>query len=326
MAKNPSSSKAHGAKGTTGTNPKSEPREGVHSAAAGGGVPGGASARASEVEVLEIPLTLLLPPTDLARPVDQGEYYAGIMDSLRAMGQIDPIIVQTEGRFYRIVDGMHRFIAAQEMGWSSLRAQVFDDNPASIEAIQLHANQVHREMTAWEEYKFFTMLLTKCKLDFEGLCRHVRRSESYVSTRLLIDKLTPETQKALETDQITLSLAEQLMRVKDPVWERYWLELCLKSGTGAKVLRGWITQWQLNQATPSPQQVADALTPPPAPPAVPEMVCALCAQHGGGRLMLNVWVHNDELQQVAAVIQGVDARRAVTSTQDAPIAGQEGKG
>ena len=255
-----------------------------------------------KVHTLDIAVALIDPPNVLARPVDNADYMADLKDSLRSLGQIDPISVTPSGKRYRIIDGMHRYTAAREMGWETLRAQVWTDPKVAVEAIQLHTCMVHKAMTAWEEHLFYFNLCERLGMGFEDACVYTRRSQAYVSLRLCLGNLTNETKLALQNDRITLSTAAQLLRVKDPMWERYFLDQCLINGCGARVLTGWITQWQLNQKPLTAEQLAQATAAPTPPPAPTEFICALCAHPSNGRQLVNVWVHTDELGPLAMAI------------------------
>ena len=265
--------------------------------------PGAPPAKSPGIYMAELPVHLLDPPDVLARPVNDGDEYRDLLDSLRQLGQIDPIIVTPNSKRFKIVDGMHRFTAAKEMGWPRLRAQVFEDEHIAVEAIQLHTCMVHKKMTAWEEYLFYTNLCERMKLSFEDVCTFTKRSYEYVSTRMCIGNLTPETQKALELDRISLSVAIQLMRIKDPLWERYFLDQCLINGAGTRVLQGWISKWQMEQLPLTQDQITKSMEPPPPPPQIAEIPCALCGQVSNGRIMVQVMVHHDELQSLAHFIR-----------------------
>jgi ParB/RepB/Spo0J family partition protein len=250
----------------------------------------------------DVPLALIDPAPHLARPVDNGEYMADLKDSMRSLGQIDPVIIVRMGKRYVIVDGMHRLTAAREMGWTHLRAQIFPDKKTAIEAIQLHTCMVHKEMTAWEEHLFYVNLCDRLGLSFEDACVYTRRSEAYVSLRLCLGNLTAETKTALQNNRITLSAAQQLLRVKDAMWERYFLNQALLNGCGAKVLQTWITQWQLNAKPLTEETLNEAMAKPAPPPPPMEYICGLCGKPSQGRMLVQVWVHADELEPLAQAI------------------------
>jgi ParB family chromosome partitioning protein len=265
-----------------------------------------------------IPLYLLDPPDTLARPIDDADYIEDLKDSLRRMGQIDPIIVRPRGVRYQIIDGMHRFAAARDLGWQALLAQVYTSEHLPVEAIQLHANQVHREMTPWEEHLFYARLCNEFSLSFEEVCTFTRRSEKYVSDRLLLGNLTEESKAALQSNQISFGVARELLRLKDPAWERYYLDLCLRTGTGTQVLHTWVTQQLQKQQQPTPAQIEQAQQPVINPPPPIVLMCAFCGGAPEGRGMTQVWVHADELATIVHTIRATFQRAAAAGGNGEP--------
>jgi ParB family chromosome partitioning protein len=263
----------------------------------------------ARVYTTEIPIELIYPPDALARPVDAGEYMADLKDSLRALGQISPVTVRArEGRF-QVIDGMHRLTAAKEMGWRFLRCEVWEGEGLSVEAIQLHTCMVHKEMTAWEEYQFYYNLCERLGLSFEQACEHTHKSQSYVSLRLNIGNLTDESKSALRNNRISLGIAQQLMRIDDPLWERYWLDQSLINGFGTVVMKGLVNKWKLERQPLTSESLAAITAPAPPPPEPVEIPCALCGQPSRGRMMMVVTVHVDELNALATQIRILDAAK-----------------
>jgi hypothetical protein len=157
-------------------------------------------------------------------------------------------------------------------------------------------------MTPWEEAQFFRRLIAREKLDFEQICAYVRKSQDYVSKRLILLEAQPETIEALKTNRIPLGVALQLNRLKDRKWELYYLDQCLRSGTGTTILTGWITQHLARgglEIRTQPTVPATVVTEPPKPVG---FICAFCDHEHMGRPMLQVWVHNDELQTIRNVL------------------------
>lgn len=310
MGKRKKSSKVRGVENASSVSPSPERESEAAGARATAAEVHNRSGLGPTAELLDLPLFLLDPPDKLARPIDDGEYMASLLESMRAVGQLYPITVTPKGTRFQIVDGMHRFYAAREMGWPQLRVQFLGDTETPQEAVQLHANQLHKQMTAWEEHLFYTRLCEDYHLDFEGLCRYTRKSEKYVSDRLLLANLTEESKEALRRDAISFGAARELLRLKDPAWERYYLDLCLRTGTGTQVLHTWVNQFLQKKELPTQEQVAAAAAPAVAPPPVPLIVCALCNAEPGGRQVVQVWCHLDELQTIVRTIQATFQRAA----------------
>jgi hypothetical protein len=245
---------------------------------------------------------------------------------MRDVGQIYSVIVYREGSRFRLVDGMHRWTAAHGLGWVGLRCDVYTSKDMAVAAIQLHTCQVQKHMTPWEEHVFFARLCNDQGVGFEALCKLTRKSESYVSYRLNIGNLQPETQEALQKDAISFGVAKELMRVKDRNMELYFLDTALRSGCGTVVVRTWVSQWLQKQTLVTGEQVVAPVGTALPPPVPVELTCALCGGPPEGDGMCQVWVHVSELQQVAKAIGGMfrQSRAAEVVPPPAPPSQVEG--
>jgi len=249
-----------------------------------------------------IALDKIVDAEDAARLDYPADHMAELQESMARMGLLVPISVFPYRGAYQVLNGQRRLMCARALHWPSIRCEVIPPDQLEIEAIRLHANQVHAQMTPWEEAVYFQRMIDRHKLTFQELCTYVRKSEDYVSKRLLLHTLEPETIQALRNALIPLGVAVQLQRVKDRKWQLYWLDITLKSGTGTAVLTGWVTQF-LARGALEVQKTSDTpavLVTEPPPPA--EWICALCARPSGGRQMIQVWVHSDEVQVVNDVL------------------------
>lgn len=252
------------------------------------------SASASVMKPL--PMSILDEPEHPAR-IGMGEDdLKQLRDSLARIGLIDALKVFPKGKRYEILDGHRRFLMARELGWREIRCEVFTSEDLAIEAMRLATNQDHAHMTPWEEAVYFASLCDRFQLGFEELCTFVHKSETYVSDRLLLLQTEPETQEAMRQGHISMAVAKQLRRLKDRKWELYYLDLCMRSGTGATVLTGWINSHLQRGGLEQKPMGTDPAQVITSPPPVPLLVCEICNSEHLGRTLIQVWVHADEWQ------------------------------
>ena len=249
-----------------------------------------------------IEVSQIVDAEDAARLSYDPERLEELRESMARMGLLEPISVFPFKGAYQVLDGQRRLMCARDLGWSKVRCELVPFENLAIEAIRLHKNQVHQHMAPWEEACFFQKLIERHGLNFEQVCRWTRRSEDYVSKRLVLLSEEPEIVEALKNERIPLGVAMELHRLKERMWKLYYLDVCLRSGTGTAVLRGWITQHIARgglETRTQPTAAAAVVTTPPKPVG---FICAFCDHEHGGRPMMQVWVHNDELQTVRQVL------------------------
>jgi ParB/RepB/Spo0J family partition protein len=90
---------------------------------------------------------------------------AKIMESMRKVGQISPIMVRSigDGESIDLVAGRHRLEAAIRLGWSEINARVFDCDDIEARKLEIAENLHRAELTALEraEHEAEWMRLTK---------------------------------------------------------------------------------------------------------------------------------------------------------------------
>jgi ParB family chromosome partitioning protein len=79
------------------------------------------------------------------------EYLAGLAESIRENGQLDPVKVIRQGDGYQIVDGECRYRACLRAGLETLRAVVLDVDEGQRLAIQATANLARQDVRPCEE-------------------------------------------------------------------------------------------------------------------------------------------------------------------------------
>lgn len=68
----------------------------------------------------EILLSLVLPPS--RHDID----YREVIQSVRAVGQIEPIVVRHRHNGYQVINGQKRVLAMKELGHTHIHAEVVD--------------------------------------------------------------------------------------------------------------------------------------------------------------------------------------------------------
>ena len=178
--------------------------------------------------LLEIPLGEIRENKIALRSVNtKSEIFLGIVDSIRAVGVLNPIVVKKrEGDDgYTLVDGLQRFTASIEAGRETIPAQVITADAQQTLEAQLMAN-VHRvEMRAVDYTKQLQRILSNNPLlTAAELSSNLGKSASWVSERLGLLKLTDKAQKLVNNGDINLTNAYTLAKFTDPEEQDNWLD------------------------------------------------------------------------------------------------------
>lgn len=246
---------------------------------------------------------LIDPPTITARAEISDEAINALKESFADVGQLQPIgLREGDGRF-EVVYGHTRFLAADALHWQTIEAKVYAPGEEITEAAKLAENIIRTQIGAVDEALFFAELYEKAGQDIQAVARQVRRSEGYVSDRLLLLQGDPEILKALQGDKLSFSVARILNQIGDEQMRRYHLDVAVRSGMTAKAAAEAFNFWKHNHAHQPLPAKTDAPAEQPEYQAAPAMACCIC----GGSLdpynLVSVLIHRRELEEIREVLK-----------------------
>jgi len=173
-----------------------------------------------KLDELDISLSCLriLQPAELER----------IYQSLRRLGQLNPIIVRKENTNYQVLDGFKRYYAAERIGWPCLDARVLDISITHGKAMILNYNRTNRSLMDYDEALVVYSLKKDHLMDQSSISLLTGYSRSWVCRRLaLIEKLASSVQQELRMGMISNSQARAIVK--------------LPRGNQQEIMRGIIT-------------------------------------------------------------------------------------
>jgi ParB family chromosome partitioning protein len=75
-----------------------------------------------------------------------------LVDSMKRMGLIEPIVVRKNNSKYMIVAGERRFHAAERLGWKEIPAIITEANPELCYEMALAENEKRKSLNPWEGF------------------------------------------------------------------------------------------------------------------------------------------------------------------------------
>lgn len=166
-----------------------------------------------------------MPITELkVKDIKPGENYRRHQDkggmkeltaSVRSHGVLQPIIVRKNGKGYEIIAGHRRHAAAIAAGLKTVPASVVKADDAEALEIAVIENTQREDPNPMDEGLGFKRLLDLGKHTPESLSKKLDKSLSYVYTRLKLNDLPKDCQKALLDGTIELGHALVLCRMSE---------------------------------------------------------------------------------------------------------------
>lgn len=161
---------------------------------------------------------------DALRQVNRAtESYAGLVDSIKEMGVLKPINVrEVPSRedpnimVFGLIDGAHRFNAAQDAGLTEIPAYVLNFTNAQALEAQIMAN-VHKIETKPAEYSdaLLRILAGNPTMTRNDLAKTLAKSPKWLDDRLSITKLHGDIQKLVDDNKLNLTNAYALAKLKE---------------------------------------------------------------------------------------------------------------
>lgn len=179
-----------------------------------------------EAELLNIPLSLIKENTSevLRNKVDRTKAdWKGFVDSVREYGIINPINVRrvpldptdpNKGTAFAIVEGLHRFTAAGEVGLTTIPAKVQDIQESQVIKAQIIGN-LQKVPTVDAQYRkaLLTVLRHDPLMTVGDLAVQLHVSEDWLKKQLSLLDLAEDIQKLVDSKVINASNAYQLAKL-----------------------------------------------------------------------------------------------------------------
>ena len=169
----------------------------------------------TEKSELLIKITDIEPNKEQPRKDFEEDALQELADSIKEVGIIQPIIVQKNGDYYKIVAGERRWRAAKIAGIKEIPAIVKDYSPQQVMEIALIENIQREDLNPIEEAKAYEGLMKEFSLKQDDVANKVSKSRAAISNSMRLLKLDKRVQQMLIEDKISSGHARALLAVTD---------------------------------------------------------------------------------------------------------------
>jgi len=144
---------------------------------------------------------------------------AGLADSLRAQGMIQPILVRRLGgpaEMYEIIAGERRWRAAQVAGLHDVPVVIKTLSDAEALELGLVENLQREDLTPLEEADAYRRLMDEFAHTQEDLAKHLGKSRSHVTNMMRLLTLPDGVKALVDAGELTAGHARALLVSVDP--------------------------------------------------------------------------------------------------------------
>jgi ParB/RepB/Spo0J family partition protein len=224
----------------------------------------------------DIPLAHLIPPPNPIRESLDPDGIAELADSLRTLGQLQPILVARQGEKWRIIAGHRRYLAALRTDLKSLKAIETDGRDGNEILIMVAENCARQDLTPWEEAQVIHTLVVENGRDLDQVARAFGKSRAWTEKRLEIHTWPTDVTRAVHKGLLAIGAATELAHITDQGYREYLLTSAISGGCTTTTARLWRTEWEA-RGQPTMQTTTDQGEQPTYhPPPAAGLECSSC--------------------------------------------------
>lgn len=165
----------------------------------------------------EIPVRAISPNARQPREVFDEEAMAELVDSIREVGLLQPVVVRalTVGQ-YELVMGERRWRAAVAAGLATIPAIVRDTRDDAMLRDALLENLHRSDLNPLEEAAAYQQLIDDFGCTHDELAQRIRRSRPQISNTLRLLRLPPAVQRRVAAGVLSAGHARALLGLSNP--------------------------------------------------------------------------------------------------------------
>jgi ParB family transcriptional regulator, chromosome partitioning protein len=167
-------------------------------------------------ELANLSVELVHPNPRQPRRRFDHEATAGLADSIRAQGVVQPVVVRSrrEGG-YELIAGERRWRAAREAGLETIPAVVRETGDREALLLGLVENVAREQLSPVEEARACALLVDEFELTLGEIAEQVGRSKPSVSNRMRLLDLPEDVLAMLERNELSEGHARAVLAVPD---------------------------------------------------------------------------------------------------------------
>ena len=135
-----------------------------------------------------------------------------LAENIKCLGLINPIVVhQKEDGRYELIAGQRRLIAAEKLGWKTIRAKILPSRPsdAVAKAISLSENILRQKLSASDIKDSIIMLYHRCEASARTISKTLGIPYRIVLDTIKYEALPDELKKEVDEGNVDVELAKR---------------------------------------------------------------------------------------------------------------------
>lgn len=181
-----------------------------------------------------LPINKVEPNRDQPRKVFDEDALNELAESIRIYGVLQPLLVQKEKDYYRIIAGERRWRAAKIAGLKKVPVIIKELSEKEILEISLIENLQREDLNPIEEAEGYQRLLQEFDMTQEDLAQRVSKSRSAITNTIRLLKLDEGVQKLLSDGALSSGHARALLSIEDNEVQKEAAERIIREGLSVR--------------------------------------------------------------------------------------------
>ena len=195
----------------------------------------GSSQKNTDVQVLQVPLSRIVPNPYQPRKEFESEALSELADSIRQYGVLQPLLVAPgEGGNYILIAGERRLRASIMAGLGTVPVIVSEYTTQQIAEIAMIENLQRKDLHFLEEAEGYETLVNTFHLTQEAMAIRVGKKQSTIANKLRLLKLPASVREVLHESELTERHARVLLKLETEEAQKTILKKVLKDHLNVK--------------------------------------------------------------------------------------------
>lgn len=210
---------------------------------------------------LEIVVAQIEPSPYQARRTFPAEQLKELVESIRAEGLLQPVVVRKAGDKYQLIAGERRWRAFQELKLKTIPARIVEASNASSAALGLIENLQREGLNPIEEAHGYASLIRDFDLTQESAADRVGRGRATVANSLRLLSLDAELQGYLGKGLLSVGHAKVLLGIGDAAQRSLLARRIIEEGLSVRAVEKLVQEGKTKPAGAPAARKAKGLTP-----------------------------------------------------------------
>jgi ParB family transcriptional regulator, chromosome partitioning protein len=199
----------------------------------------------------ELPLDSISPNPRQPRSVFDEEAMNELVESIREVGMLQPIVVRPMGGAkFELVMGERRWRAAQQAGVETIPAIVRETADHQLLRDALLENLHRAQLNPLEEAAAYQQMLEDFSCTQEELATRIKRSRPQISNTIRLLRLPPTVQRRIAAGVISAGHARALLAMEDPATQERLAQRIVAEGLSVRAVEELVTVGEPEERAP----------------------------------------------------------------------------